>query len=51
MTELTACVAAELGALSVKIAYERWSDTADGDDFGQAALRALCEVQAATALC
>ncbi|WP_226872844.1 hypothetical protein [Microbispora sitophila] len=29
--DLTACVAAELGALALKIAYERWSDTTDGD--------------------
>ena len=49
--ELTSCVAAELGALSLKIAYERWSDTADGDEFSEAARRALGEVQAASALC
>ena len=49
--DLTSCVAAELGALASKIAYERWSDTADGDDFSEAARRALGEVQAASALC
>jgi hypothetical protein len=44
-------VAAELGALASKIAYERWSDTADGGDFSEVARRALGEVQAASALC
>ena len=48
---LTSYVAAELGALASKIAYERWSDTASGDDFGEVARRALGEVQAASALC
>jgi AcrR family transcriptional regulator len=49
--ELTACVAAELGALSLKIAYERWTDaTDDGGDFSQTARRALGEVHAAFAL-
>ena len=49
--DLTACVAADLGALAWKIAYERWSDPANGDDFGELARRALGEVQAASALC
>ena len=48
---LTSCVAAELGALALKIAYERWSDTASGDDFSEVARRALGEVRAASALC
>jgi len=48
---LTSCVAAELGALAWKIASERWSDTANGDDFSDVARRALGEVQAASALC
>ena len=48
--DLTSCVAAELGALALKIAYERWSDPASGDDF-ENARRALGEVQAASALC
>ena len=47
--DLTASVAADLGALAWKIAYERWGSTADGDDFSQAARRALAEVRAATA--
>jgi hypothetical protein len=49
--DLTSCVAAELGALALKIAYERWSDTSNGDDFSEVARRALGEVQAASALC
>jgi hypothetical protein len=48
---LAARVAAELGALAWDIAYERWSDTASGGDFSEAARRALGEVQAASALC
>jgi AcrR family transcriptional regulator len=48
---LTSCVAAELGALAWKIAYERWSDTVNGDDFSELARRALGEVQAASASC
>src|SRR5260370_37196335 len=45
---LTSCVAAELGALAWKIAYERWSDTVNGDDFSEVARRALGELQAAS---
>ena len=52
---LTASVAADLGALAWKIAFERWSDPAGGDDFGDdfgaIARRALTEVQAASARC
>jgi len=49
--DLTACVAAELGALAMKIAYDRWSDPADGDDFGEVARRTLSDLRAAAALC
>jgi AcrR family transcriptional regulator len=49
--DLTARVAAELGALAWKIAYERWTDPANRDDFCELARRALDEVQAASALC
>lgn len=48
---LTSYVAAELGALALTIAYERWSDTTGGDDFSDVARRTLSEVQAASALC
>ena len=47
---VTSRVAAELGGLAWTIAYERWSDTANGDDFSELARRALGEVQAASAL-
>jgi hypothetical protein len=49
--DLASCVAAELGALALKIAYERWSDAADGDEFTEIARRTLTELQAARALC
>jgi AcrR family transcriptional regulator len=49
--DLASCVAAEVGALALKIAYERWSDTANGDDFSEVARRTLREVQAANAEC
>jgi AcrR family transcriptional regulator len=50
LPDLTACVAADLGALALSIAYERWSSAPGGDDFGQVARRALAEVRAATVL-
>ncbi len=43
--DLTACVAAELGALTLKIAYERWSDTTNGDEFSEVARHTLGELQ------
>ncbi|RSM39508.1 TetR/AcrR family transcriptional regulator [Amycolatopsis balhimycina DSM 5908] len=46
--EVTACVAAELGALAMKIAHERWGAATCGD-FGEAARLAFDEVQAAIA--
>jgi AcrR family transcriptional regulator len=48
---LPARVAAELGALAWKIAYERWSDTTNDEEFSELARRTLTEVQAASALC
>ena len=48
---MTSYVAAELGAVAGKIAHERWSDTANSDDFSELARRALNEVQVAGALC
>lgn len=48
---LPACVAAELGALALKIAYERWSETPHGDDFAAIARQALSDVRAAGAVC
>ncbi|HEY0805626.1 MAG TPA: helix-turn-helix domain-containing protein [Pseudonocardiaceae bacterium] len=49
--DLTSCVAAELGALTLAIAYEHWSDTTNDDEFSEVARRTLGEVQAASALC
>lgn len=46
--ELTASVASELGALAFKLAYERWTDTTDGDDFGVLVRRTLIELHATT---
>jgi AcrR family transcriptional regulator len=47
--DLTSRVAAELGALTLTIAYERWSDTTNADEFTEVARRTLSEVQAASA--
>jgi hypothetical protein len=33
------------------IAYERWSDPTNGDEFGEVARRTLSEVRAASARC
>ena len=49
--DLTARVAAALGALAWQIAYARWSDPASADDFGELARRTLTEVQAASDRC
>ncbi|WP_344265835.1 TetR/AcrR family transcriptional regulator [Actinomadura napierensis] len=49
--DLTSRVAAQLGALAMKIAFERWSDTANDDDFGELARRTLRDLQAATTSC
>jgi hypothetical protein len=49
--DLTSCVAAELGALTLKIAYERWSDTINGDGFSEVARHTLNELRAASAFC
>ncbi|WP_410564052.1 helix-turn-helix domain-containing protein [Amycolatopsis sp. cmx-4-61] len=46
VAELPARVAAELGALAMKIAYERWS-AGEAGEFGEAARVALEEVRAA----
>jgi AcrR family transcriptional regulator len=46
---MTACLAAQLGALALKIAYERWSDTMSGSDFADVARRTLRELQTTSA--
>ncbi|WP_024799835.1 TetR/AcrR family transcriptional regulator [Nocardia sp. BMG51109] len=48
---LIARVSAELGALAWTIAYERWSDPANGEEFGELARRSLTEVKAAGSSC
>jgi AcrR family transcriptional regulator len=49
--ELASCVAAELSTLALRLAYERWTDTTDGDDFGAVARQSLDDVRAAGAVC
>ncbi|WP_158886039.1 TetR/AcrR family transcriptional regulator [Amycolatopsis anabasis] len=49
--DLTARVAAELGALAWKVAYARWCDTTNNEEFGELARQTLTDVQAASALC
>ncbi|MCA1218548.1 TetR/AcrR family transcriptional regulator [Streptomyces sp. 8L] len=48
--DLASSVTAELGALAMKIAYERWSESTDGDGFGDVARQALSDVRAALPL-
>ena len=48
LPDLIARVTAELGALALKIAYERWSDLDNTDEFGAIARQALDEVRATT---
>jgi hypothetical protein len=43
VSDLTARVASQLGALAWDIAYDRWIDTPDGEDFGEIARRTLGE--------
>ncbi|MDX3238746.1 helix-turn-helix domain containing protein [Streptomyces sp. ME03-5709C] len=49
--DLTARVAAELGALASTIAFERWSRSTTGEGFGEMARQALDDVRASTTLC
>ncbi|MEV1085978.1 helix-turn-helix domain-containing protein [Streptomyces sp. NPDC050211] len=46
LPDLAARVTAELGALALKIAYERWSDLGNTDEFSAIARQALSEVRA-----
>ncbi|MHB8531875.1 MAG: TetR/AcrR family transcriptional regulator [Solirubrobacteraceae bacterium] len=43
-------VAAQVGALALKIAYEQWSDDASGEEFSEIARGTLSELQAASVL-
>lgn len=49
--DLAAAVAAQLGALVLKLAYERWTAATGDDGFGDIARTALSEVRAASARC
>jgi hypothetical protein len=44
-------MAAQTGALALKLAYDRWLETDNGADFGQVARQTLVELQTATAAC
>ena len=46
---LISCVAAELGALTLKVSYERWCVDTASIDFSDIAIRTLGELQAAAA--
>ncbi|WP_035750383.1 TetR/AcrR family transcriptional regulator [Parafrankia discariae] len=48
LPDLVARATAELGALALKITYERWSDLGNTDEFSAIARQALSEVRAAT---
>lgn len=49
--DLSARLAAQLGALAMTIAYERWSTATDPDEFGLLARQTLAELRAASAAC
>lgn len=49
--EMTARIAAEMGALGLRTAYERWSDQAASEPFADVARRTLHEIQTASSLC
>jgi AcrR family transcriptional regulator len=49
--DLTARVAAQLGALALDIAYDRWAGSTDGDGFGDLARQALAELRTAATDC
>jgi AcrR family transcriptional regulator len=49
--DLTAHVASQLGSLAWKIAYDRWIDAPDGEDFGEIARRTLGQLKAASTSC
>ncbi|MFI0773421.1 helix-turn-helix domain-containing protein [Streptomyces sp. NPDC021212] len=51
LPDLVARATAELGSLALKIAYERWSDVGNTDEFSAIARQALSEVRAAASIC
>ena len=46
--DMTACVAAQLGALALKIAYDRWIDATNDETFSTIARQTLNELHAAS---
>ncbi|MBP0458562.1 TetR/AcrR family transcriptional regulator [Streptomyces montanisoli] len=50
VSDVASRVAVQLGALVMKIAYERWTGTDEGEEFGDVARQALAEVREAGAL-
>jgi AcrR family transcriptional regulator len=51
VADLTAQMAAQTGALALKLAYDRWLEADDEADFGQVARRTLAQLRTATAAC
>ena len=49
VSDLTARLASQLGSLAWQIAYDRWIEAPDSEDFGEIARRTLGELQAASA--
>ena len=51
VADMTAQMAAQTGALALKLAFDRWLDPDNEAEFGQVARRTLAELQTATAAC
>ncbi len=51
VADMTAQMAAQTGALTLKLTYDRWLDPDNQAEFGQIARRTLAELQTATAAC
>jgi AcrR family transcriptional regulator len=51
VADMTAQMAAQTGALALKLAYDRWLEPDNEAEFGTVARQALAELQTATAAC
>lgn len=51
VSDLTARVASQLGSLAWQIAYDRWVDAPDSENFGEITRRTLGELKAASTSC
>jgi AcrR family transcriptional regulator len=51
VADMTAQIAAQTGALTLKLAYDRWRDPDNEAEFGRVARQTLAELQTATAAC